>query len=50
MTSAHAATVPGSKAVHANRFHVSFLENGGLIRRAGPVFGGRYGAEDERDE
>jgi len=49
MTGSHAATVPGAIAVHADRFRMSFLENGVLIRRGGPVFGRRCGAEDERD-
>jgi hypothetical protein len=49
MTGIHAATVPGPIAVHAYIFGVCFLENGVLIRQAGPVFGGRGGAKDERD-
>ena len=49
MTGGHAATVPGSIAVHADRFRVGFLVNGVLILGAGPIFGRCCGAEDERD-
>jgi hypothetical protein len=50
MTGSHAATVPGLIAVRAHRFFVSFLENGFLIGRDGPVFGRRRGTEDEHDQ
>ena len=50
VTGSHTATVPDPIAVHADGFRVSFLVSGVMIRRRGPVFGRRYGAEDERDE
>jgi len=50
MTAGHAALVTGLIAVRADRFRVSFLEDGLLISRDGPVFGRCRGTEEERDK